>query len=312
LTATPVSRIREKKFDTALIFPNSPRSALEMFLAAIPKRIGFARPWRRWLLTIAVAAGREQQAMRKLTTAEVERRIAKNPARGSAVFVPHGDCAEHQIHHYLRLAAILGANPAPITPKLFLSDQEKTEARQFLASRFPASAIQITIGVNPGAEYGPAKRWPVEKFAAVLNTFGKTRPEVRWVLFGVEADRTLCDQIEGLAGIPMLNLAGQTSLRQLMALTSQCAVLITNDTGPMHIAAAVGALVVVPFGSTSPVLTGPGLPGVPRHQLIVAQVGCSPCFRRTCPIDFRCMQSITPEQVTDALRIALEGSGSPK
>ena len=305
-------RLREKKFDTALILPNSPRSALEMFVAGIPERIGFPSSWRRWLLTNAVKAEHRQRAMRKLTAAEVKRRVAKNPGQGSAFFVAEGDGAAHQIHHYLRLAAVCGANPAPVTPKLFLSDREKMEAQEFFASRLPASANPIVLGVNPGAEYGPAKRWPVEKFAATLRDYSKIRPEARWVLFGVEADRVLCDRIEQLAGLKALNLAGQTSLRQLMALLNQCQVLITNDTGPMHLAAAVGARVVVPFGSTSPTLTGPGLPGERGHQLIVAEVGCSPCFRRTCPIDFRCMNSITPEQVIDGIKRAVEVSRPPK
>ena len=95
----------------------------------------------------------------------------------------------------------------------------------------------------------------------------------------------------------MLNLIGKTSLRELCILLSICDVVLTNDTGPMHLAAAVGTSVVVPFGSTSPELTGPGLPGEEKHRLILGQAPCAPCFRRECPIDFRCMLSITPEKV---------------
>jgi len=94
-------------------------------------------------------------------------------------------------------------------------------------------------------------------------------------------------------------------LRELMALLKLCRVLLTNDTGPMHVAAALGTPVIVPFGSTSPELTGPGLPGDARHQLLRSETPCSPCFRRVCPIDFRCMTGIREERVTAALRASL-------
>jgi heptosyltransferase-2 len=97
------------------------------------------------------------------------------------------------------------------------------------------------------------------------------------------------------------NLAGKTSLRELMALLKLCRVLLTNDTGPMHVAAALGTPVVVPFGSTAPELTGPGLPGDPRHRLLKSAAPCSPCFRRTCPIDLRCLTGIAPDRVIEAV-----------
>ena len=111
----------------------------------------------------------------------------------------------------------------------------------------------------------------------------------------------LCEQIAGLAGDNVLNLAGKTSLRELMALLKLCRVLLTNDSGPMHVAAALGTPVVVPFGSTSPELTGPGLPGDSRHYLLKSDAPCSPCFRRVCPIDLRCMTGISIPSVVDAV-----------
>ena len=114
----------------------------------------------------------------------------------------------------------------------------------------------------------------------------------------------LAEQIESAIRNPqsaILNLAGQTSLRELMALLKLCRVLLTNDTGPMHVAAALGTPVVVPFGSTSPELTGPGLPGDPRHRLLKSDAPCSPCFLRECPIDFRCMNGISVERVVEAV-----------
>jgi len=104
------------------------------------------------------------------------------------------------------------------------------------------------------------------------------------------------------AGAPSpVNLTGKTTLRELCVLLKLCRVLLTNDSGPMHVAAAVGTPVVVLFGSTSPELTGPGLPGDTRHQLLTANAPCSPCFLRTCPIDFRCMTGISVERVVEGV-----------
>jgi len=111
--------------------------------------------------------------------------------------------------------------------------------------------------------------------------------------------------LANLARAPMINLAGKTSLRQMMALVKSCRVLLTNDSGPMHVAAALGTPVVAIFGSTSPELTGPGQPGDARHRVLTSAAPCSPCFRRTCPIDFRCMTAITVDQVMGALTAIL-------
>jgi heptosyltransferase-2 len=128
--------------------------------------------------------------------------------------------------------------------------------------------------------------------------------------FGTEADRHVGEQLVGLSGGAILNLAGKSSLRQLMALLKICRVLLTNDSGPMHVAAALGTPVVAPFGSTSPDLTAPGELGDPRHHLLTGGAPCSPCFRRTCPIDFRCMTTITVDQVVAAVLAALTLTGS--
>lgn len=103
----------------------------------------------------------------------------------------------------------------------------------------------------------------------------------------------------------VFNLAGATTLAELCAALKFCHVLLTNDSGPMHVAAAVGTPVVVPFGSTSPELTGPGLPGDARHRLLRARAPCSPCFLRECPIDFRCLTGITVDTVVKAVLEAI-------
>lgn len=164
----------------------------------------------------------------------------------------------------------------------------------------------MVIGINPGAEYGPAKRWPAERFAAAAIALGQARDwNCHFWVLGGPGDRELASQVVAAitAGAPakarsqLRCLAGETSLRELCAALKACAMVLTNDTGPMHVAAAVGTPVVVPFGSTSWRMTGPGLAGDSRHRFLEAGAPCSPCFLRECPIDFRCMTGISVEQV---------------
>ena len=305
-------RLRGEGFDTALVLPNSPRSALEVWLARVPQRIGYARRWRNWLLTQRVASRPGHIRMPKRSAEEVSRLIqlpasSPPPATGRAEAQ-----AVHQTHDYLHLAAALGASPEPLPPKLEVSAAEIRRAEEAFLSdacgkgsgAAPGKPL-ILLGLNPGAEYGPAKRWPAERFAAVAREVSRRNTNCRWLAFGGKADWDLCDEVVRLASGGVLNLAGKTSLRELMALLKVCRVVLTNDTGPMHVAAALGTPVVVPFGSTSLELTGPGLPGDPRHQFLRASAPCSPCFRRVCPIDFRCMTGISVERVVSAVQAAL-------
>jgi heptosyltransferase-2 len=284
-------------FDLALVLPNSPRSALEVFFARIPQRIGHARPWRNFFLTQTVPSRAEAVKMHKRTTAEIQQLIAddKIANRQSPIVNP----LAHQIHEYLHLAAALGANPEPLAPQLTVTLAEIDIARK----KFGLEKItQPTFGLNPGAEYGPAKRWPVEKFIAAAREI-QQRTNCVWILFGSKSDASTAAQIQSAIGNRQsaISLAGETSLRELMALLKLCRVLLTNDTGPMHVAAALGTSVVVPFGSTSPELTGPGLPRDVHHRLLKSDAPCSPCFLRECPIDFRCMNGISIERVVEAV-----------
>jgi len=294
-------KLRTGKFDLALVLPNSPRSALEVFLAGIPQRIGYARPWRNFFLTQAVTPRDGAVKMHKRSESEIHKLISQLPT--SSFQLPVN---AHQIHEYLHLAAELGANPEPLPPQLFVAPEEIEAAKK----KFDLEKIlQPVFGLNPGAEYGPAKRWPVEKFIAAAKEI-QQRTNCTWLLFGGKSDATITNQIASQlpsANSQLLNLAGKTSLRELMALLKLCRVLLTNDTGPMHVAAALGTPVVVPFGSTSPELTGPGLPGDPRQRLLKSDAPCSPCFLRECPIDFRCMNSISVERVVE---VVLECSGA--
>jgi heptosyltransferase-2 len=291
-------KLRAGKFDLALVLPNSPRSALEVFLAGIPQRIGYARPWRNFFLTQTVAPRAEAVKMHKRSVTEIQNLIVKYP---EAQFrVPEAQKQPHQIHEYLHLASALGASSKVQLPQLFVTPDEIEIAKIKFGLE---KTMQPIFGLNPGAEYGPAKRWPVEKFIAAAKEIQK-RTNCAWILFGGKNDAAITNQIESAIVNPpaaVFNLAGKTSLRELMALMKICRVVLTNDTGPMHVAAALGTPVAALFGSTSSELTGPISSGELRHPILESHASCSPCFLRECPIDFRCMNGIGVEQVVQAV-----------
>jgi len=297
-------KLRAGGFELALVLPNSPRSALETWLARIPQRIGYARPWRNFFLTRVVAPRSETVKMQKRSVGEIRQLVAADVNRRDDRSFTSAATNAHQIHEYLHLMAALGASPEPLPPQLVVAPDEAETARK----KFGLAKIAGPIfGLNPGAEYGPAKRWPVEKFIAVAGEI-QTRTNCTWLVFGGPADAAVARRIESAIPSPpsaIWNLAGKTSLRELMALLKLCRVLLTNDSGPMHVAAALGTPVVAPFGSTSPELTGPGLPGDPRHRLLKSDAPCSPCFLRECPIDFRCLNGISVERVVEAVLLLI-------
>jgi heptosyltransferase-2 len=326
-----VSRgLRAGNFDLALVLPNSPRSAMEPWLARIPQRIGYARPWRNWFLTEAVASRPGAVKMPKRSEAEIQRLIAgqdssianrQSPIAETQNSRAAPECSEggklktqnsrvHQLHDYLHLVAALGGSPEPLPPRLFVQpDEIEVALRKFNLTNITSDAGPI-FGLNAGAEYGPAKRWPADRFIAAAREIQKQTNCV-WLILGGKGDVETAARIESETHNSQLtthNLAGKTSLRELMALLKSSRVLLTNDTGPMHVAAALGTPVVVPFGSTSPELTGPGLPGDPRHHLLKSGAPCSPCFLRECPIDFRCMTGIGVDRVVAAVLQAAAGN----
>jgi heptosyltransferase II len=289
-------KLRGHEFDLALVLPNSPRAAIEVWFGMIPQRLGYARPWRNFFLTQTVAPRAGAVKMRKHSAAEVRQLISQNPE--SRIQNPEIPKSAHQIFEYLNLAAALGANPEPLPPQLFVATEEIETAKK----KFDLDKISNPVfGLNPGAEYGPAKRWPAEKFIAAAKEI-QQRTNCTWLLFGGKGDLQLCGQIESEiqnSKFKIQNFCGKTSLRELMALLKICRVLLTNDTGPMHVAAALGTPVVVPFGSTSPELTGPIFSA--NAKVLKSDAPCSPCFLRECPIDFRCMNGISVESVVETV-----------
>lgn len=253
-------------FDVAILLPNSLRSALEVRTPLVHRRIGFPGHHRRRLLDQII------------------------PEPGPA----DPRTPEPPLHHarrYLHLATSCGA-AAPDnlnTPR---------QAHDPTASDRPGV---IRVGIVAGAEYGPAKRWPVESFATAAGLLaGRTGRPVRFRLFGVKGERPLADdlvrRLDDL-GLDHDDRVGRTSLEELMDELRACRVIISNDTGSMHLAAFLGVPTVGIFGSTEPSLTSPiGAP----HVSVRHHVPCSPCFLRRCPIDFRCMHGVSPEQVAAA------------
>jgi heptosyltransferase-2 len=294
-------RLRAEPFDTALVLPNSPRSALEIFLAGIPRRIGYRRAWRNWFLTEAIPTRAAHVTMRKRSAAEVRQLV--DSSASSSPNRPSLPVEAHQLHDYLHLAeTLIGPGSVP-EPRLHVNAAEIEEAR----TRFDVPGKYLWMGLNAGAEYGPAKRWPLNRFLSAAKVIHE-RLQCSFLVFGGPGDVETAGQLArelGTSSREVRDVSGRTNLRELMALLSCCRVLLTNDTGPMHVAAALDVPVVVPFGSTSPELTGPGRPGAGRHALIQSDVPCSPCFLRECPIDFRCMEGISVDRVVSAVTRAV-------
>jgi heptosyltransferase II len=295
-------RLRRENFSAAIALPNSIRSALELWLAGIPRRIGLARPGRGFFLTRALPPRRDAVPMRRRSAREIRRLIDRGAS--AAPLAP----AAHHIHDYLYLTAELGASPEPLPPRIFVSDGQTAQLCQQLRLEI-APAGRPWFGLNPGAEFGPAKRWPARRFAAAAMLLQK-QTNCRWLVFGGAGDLALAEKVTteiryaGSGPDGVLNLAGKTSLRELAAALKICRLLLTNDTGPMHLAAAVGTPLIVPFGSTSPELTGPSFS--PAAQILRASTPCAPCFRRECPIDLRCLNDIKISQVIEAARRILD------
>jgi heptosyltransferase-2 len=286
-------RLRERQFTAAVAFPNSARSALELCLAGIPKRVGVGNFGRSLLLTQTVPAPPAAFAMRKRSTNDIRHRIQHD---GGMMRYP---VEAHHVHNYLRLTAVLGASLETMAPRIEISNEELGTVRGKFG--LTSAGGGPWFGLNPGAEYGPTKRWPRECFVEAAKAL-QDKTGCRWVIFGGEGDVSLAEWIErdlaDASGQPPLNLAGRTSLRELAGALKLCSFVLTNDTGPMHLAAAVGTPLVAIFGSTSPELTGPVFS--PRARVVRTNVPCSPCFRQECPIDLRCLHGINIDEVVTA------------
>jgi len=251
------------QYDAAVLLPNSLRTALEAKSAKIPRIVGFAGHGRR----------------EKILHQVVEEPHPRTPP-------------EHQTRRLLRISQAIGG-PTDTLP----------DSVHMLAEHQPPEGT-IRVGVCPGAAYGDAKRLPTDKFAETINIANLKVPGIEWILVGTAAERGIADELQShVQGGTTNNLVGETDLDGLIQTLAGCRALLTNDTGTMHLAAALGVPTIAIFGSTEPALTGPlGR----RHTVIRNHVECSPCFLRDCPLDFRCMASIDPKELALAVVAVIE------
>ena len=263
-------------FDVAVLFPNSLRAALEAWLAGVPRRVGYAGHRRRKLLNQVIPEPRDS--------------ADKEDGEPLPETILRLQGQEHQSRRYAHLALAVGAES--------VAPYGEPPAAEAVAT--PARGGWLRLGICPGAEYGPTKRWLPERFAEAARLVAAERA-CEWVIFGVEKDRAIGAEIEKALGEhPCENLIGQTTLAGLMTALRRCHVLLTNDTGTMHLAAYLGVPVVAVFGSTAPWLTGPLAPPE-RVRILRHQVECSPCFLKECPLDLRCMKAVTAGEAAAAV-----------
>lgn len=251
--------LRKKKFSKAILLQNAFDAAFLAFLAGIPERIGYNRDGRGFLLTKPISFNGDDRKV-------------------------------HHIDYYLGLLKAADIKADYSNPWIYLSIDERLSARDKLSS-----LKRPILGINPGATYGSAKRWFPERFAQVANWFIK-ETDGSVAIFGGRNEVDIAEEICKWIEIErVMNIAGKTSLRELISLISECDVFVTNDSGPMHIAYAVGTPIVAIFGSTDPNLTGP----VGNNNIVVkTDIVCSPCFERTCKDkDMRCMYTVTSDDV---------------
>ncbi len=263
-----------EKFDGAILLQNAFEAALITTIARIPARGGYTTDGRGMLLTHGV----------------------KKPVDIDQ---------KHQLHYYQQMLAGLGLNTGPNELELFIAPEKLARARQTLAQAFGAGGRVPVVGFNPGAAYGPAKRWPAEKFAELAKMLHE-QTKCLILVFGTRADLRAAAVIR--QPLPdrkrFLDLTGKTDLGTAMAYISCCDAFVTNDSGLMHVAAAVNTPLVALFGSTDHVATGPYSK---RAVVVRKSLPCSPCLKTHCPEKhFACMEMISAEEVCAAVRTILE------
>jgi heptosyltransferase-2 len=256
--------IRSRDFDLGLLLPNSFESALMMFLSRVPNRIGYATDGRGWMLTNSIA--------------------------------PAGD-GRHQVDYYLDLVKTISSSTTRPSIEIEATSAERATARTLIENLgIPPGAAFLVL--NPGAAYGSAKRWLEDRFAKTAEILAEEL-DLRIALIGSEAERTVAEQIAAKIRRKTTVLNGMTTLETLIGVLAESSLMITNDSGPMHIAAALGIPTVAVFGSTDERVTGPS---GPRTRIVKKPVECSPCLLRDCPLDHRCMNAVTVEDVCRAAR----------
>ncbi len=251
-------RLRQERFDLAILLQKAVEAAIMAFLTGIPQRIGYATDGRGLLLT-----------HRLPLTAEVR--------------------CQHHTQHYLHMLRQFGIEGGDGEQLLQCSTEERAWAEQTLGEG-------NWVAINPGAAYGSAKRWIPERFAEVGDRLAEEFGG-KVLLTGGPGEQEIGKDIEGAMKSRPLNLIGQTSVRQMMAVLARCRLLVSNDSGPMHVGAALGVPIVAIFGSTDHTTT---YPYTDLRKVVRKDFECAPCLKRQCPTDHRCMEAVTADDVVFA------------
>lgn len=265
-----VLELRQRGFDTALLLQNAFEAAWIAWRAGIPERIGYARDGRRLLLTRPVQVPR------------------------------HGEIPVHEQFYYLELLRRIGWIDSPVGDELIrlhVPEEKSERASLFLLAQGAATG-RLRIAIGAGASYGSAKCWPPDRFAEIADRL-QTQLDADVILFGTTGEAPVSAAIKAGMRRPPIDLTGKTSIGDLPALLAECHLFIGNDSGAMHVAAAVGLPVVAVFGPTDPFGTAPV---TPRSTVVQDRPYCSPCFLRRCPTDHRCMKRVTPDMVEAAAK----------
>ncbi|HWJ76027.1 MAG TPA: lipopolysaccharide heptosyltransferase II [Kaistia sp.] len=254
--------LKKRGYGTAIVLPRAFKAAIPPFAAGIPERIGYAAEGRSLLLTDA--------------RSDRDRKTART------------------IDRFVALAGPSGSPPVSPRPVLRMPRRPTGE----LESRLSLDISAPSIAFCPGAEYGPSKRWPAEKFAGLARLAHQDGYRVR--LFGGPKDKPITAEIAEKSGVPLDDLAGRTSLVEAASLLSIADVVVSNDTGLMHVAGALDRPMVVLYGSSSEKLTPPT---APNAEALSLELSCRPCFERTCPLGtLACLEGIEPVSVLAAVR----------
>ncbi len=263
--------LRSRRYDQAIVLPNTFKSALVPFFANIPLRSGFVGEMRYGLLNV----------------------VHKLDAKRSPLMA----------ERYAQLAEKPGTKPALPLPQTGLAVGEVNLA--IALRRLGLSRAKPVVAFCPGAEYGPSKRWPARHFAALARKLSALGYAV-W-LFGSEKDRSIGEEIAAASEGAATDLCGRTDLASAIDLLSLAEIVVTNDSGLMHVAAGVGRPVVALYGSSSPEHTPPL---ARSHHIVKTGIECSPCFARECPLGhFKCMNELAPERVMEEI-VAVRGDAS--
>jgi heptosyltransferase-2 len=252
-------RLRSRRYDQAIVLPNTFKSALVPFFAGIPLRTGFVGESRHGLLNLVHDLDEKKLPL--------------------------------MAERYAQLAEKPGTKPALPLPQTRLRIDEANLVLDL--GQLGLSRAKPVVAFCPGAEYGPSKRWPARHFAALARKLAALGYAV-W-LFGSGKDRAIGEEIAVASGGAATNLCGRTDLASAIDLLSLAEVVVSNDSGLMHVAAGVGRAVVALYGSSSPEHTPPL---ARAFRIVRTGIECSPCFARECPLGhFKCMNELAPERV---------------